>query len=383
MKNSKYLKGALYSDIHLGHRRTKTQHIIETLEDTFPDTVETAKLDVIFMAGDYYDRLLTTNSEDYIAIFTYTTRFLRMCKRMGIVVRFLEGTPSHDYNQCKIFEEANQHIGADFKLASVLSYEHIESLGLDVIYIPDEWSADNEDTKQQVIDLMKRNNLEQVDFVIMHGIFDHQLPPHVIVNIHDFDFYDRIVRYNAYCGHVHQFSERGRVLVPGSLERLSHGDEGAKGHVRFEINGDEISNRFIVNPRAQIYKKIELKSEDYETDEALYRGIVDIATQMVEDKSLVLGSHGRFTIDEKRDLAEAMGMLNDKYPGVVWDSRSNVNNTEDFVKVNEIVDKDKPKLIITKDNIVGLTMEILNEFESDPELVEQATEMLGGILNEG
>lgn len=380
--SSKNIKGAVYSDIHLGHRRTKTKHIIESLKAAFPDDVETSKLDIVFMGGDYFDRLITTNSEEYIDIFLYTCSFLRMCKRMGIVVRFLEGTPSHDYDQCRIFEAANKDIGADFKLASILSYEYIESLGIDVIYIPDEWSADNEDTKLQVIDLMERNHLEQVDFVIMHGIFDHQLPPHVVANIHDFEFYNGIVRHNVYCGHVHQFSERGKVLVPGSLERLTHGDEGAKGHVRFEIVDGVISNKFVVNELTQIYKKIELKNEDYETDEELYRAIVAIAEALINDNSLVLGSHARFTIDEKRDLAQAMSMLNEKFPGVIWDSRVNTSNTENFVKVNDILDKDRPKLIITRDNIVELTMEVLKDMETDQSIIDSAGGMLEGILDE-
>jgi len=55
-KNPEYLSAAFISDIHLGAQNTQTQHIIRNLDAMFPNNEITAQLDVIYIAGDVFDR---------------------------------------------------------------------------------------------------------------------------------------------------------------------------------------------------------------------------------------------------------------------------------------------------------------------------------------
>lgn len=170
---------ASISDIHLGHPRTNTYLIVENLYKAFPDNEETAKLDLILLAGDVFDRLLTLPQEEVDAIQMWIAHLLYVCEKYNIILRVLEGTPSHDWKQSRQFANINAAMKkpANLKYVEVLSIETIEELGgLTVLYVPDEWNHDANVTRQQVIDLLKQHGLEKVDVACMHGAFDYQLP---------------------------------------------------------------------------------------------------------------------------------------------------------------------------------------------------------------
>src|SRR5690606_34198135 len=142
------LRSAIFSDVHLGHRTTPTEHIIQQLKLALPTNEETSNLDIIWISGDLFDRFLPLNHPDLPLIHEYIAWLLRLCKRHDIVLRVLEGTPSHDNKQAWLVEAINAdvEIGADAKHVESLSIEYIERFGIHVLYIPDEWSADNDDT---------------------------------------------------------------------------------------------------------------------------------------------------------------------------------------------------------------------------------------------
>lgn len=50
------LKIASISDVHLGNPRNEAQFIIDNLYRAFPRNADTASLDVLVIAGDFYDR---------------------------------------------------------------------------------------------------------------------------------------------------------------------------------------------------------------------------------------------------------------------------------------------------------------------------------------
>ena len=55
---SDQLRVVVLSDIHLGHPNTPTVEIIKNLNLAFPDNVEANSIDLIFIAGDVFDRLM-------------------------------------------------------------------------------------------------------------------------------------------------------------------------------------------------------------------------------------------------------------------------------------------------------------------------------------
>jgi DNA repair exonuclease SbcCD nuclease subunit len=90
------------SDIHLGHDKNKTEDIILNLRRFFKTYNSKLKtLDLLTISGDIFDKLLTTNSADYHLAYEWLTELVLLCKRYGIKLRILEGTPSHDWQQAQ------------------------------------------------------------------------------------------------------------------------------------------------------------------------------------------------------------------------------------------------------------------------------------------
>jgi DNA repair exonuclease SbcCD nuclease subunit len=366
------LRIATFSDVHLGHRRTPTESIIENLKRDIPDTAETGKLDVIFIPGDLFDRFLTLPDTNVYEIHAWIARLLRTCKRRDIVLRVLEGTPSHDWKQSRLVESINENTGIDADARHVpdLSIEHHQRFDMDIMYIPDEWSSDNDDTWKQVQQLLSEHRLEQVDFILMHGQFPYQLPPHVNVPTHDPDRYVSICRHYVFCGHVHIPSRYENIIVPGSYDRLTHGEEHPKGHWRVLVNpkgDDEVV--FYENHGATLYKSVDCCHLSVE--EALEK--VD---QLVEP--LLAGSHVRVEADREDPIASSLDVLKRKYPEFNWASKlqSKAKSGKEMLQDMRAKYQTKP---ITQRTIGDMVGGRLKQMECDDSTIQQCLNALGEV----
>ena len=102
MKKNK-ISYLVLSDIHLGHNINKTENIINNLQIYFKENYkEFSKLDMICIAGDVFDKLLVSSSIDFLLATEWLTELIVFCKQHDIILRILEGTPSHDRNQSKV-----------------------------------------------------------------------------------------------------------------------------------------------------------------------------------------------------------------------------------------------------------------------------------------
>src|SRR5690606_8366029 len=108
-------RGASLSDIHLCHKRTPTRHIVRNLRSAFPNDRETKELDLIFIVGDVFDTEVPAHLDDWFETKLWVNGLLRMAKANDITVVVLEGTPSHDWKQSRLFvaENDDSNIGAD------------------------------------------------------------------------------------------------------------------------------------------------------------------------------------------------------------------------------------------------------------------------------
>ena len=121
------LKMAVFSDIHLGHMKNDTADIIKNLDNAMKDKAWLRELDVLFLSGDVFDRLLYLPEDSSNAIRLWISHMLRMCAEYDIILRVLEGTPSHDWGQPELFISTNVigDIKANVKYQSTLCIEHI------------------------------------------------------------------------------------------------------------------------------------------------------------------------------------------------------------------------------------------------------------------
>lgn len=368
-------QAAQIGDVHMGHPNTPTEHIVSSLRSIFPDNSITGALNVIWITGDLFDRQLSMKDPEGLIITQWMVSFLRMCKKWDISLRILEGTPSHDWKQSRWFVHQNEinDIGCDVKYFSDLSIEYMEKYGIHVLYVPDEWRVSCDDTWLEVVALLKQHNLEKVDFAIMHGAFPHQLPKniHHQTEMHDPERYLSIVKKFIMVGHVHFYSQYERIIAAGSTERLSHGEEGPKGHVRYEFHDDGNDRiTFIENKKAQRYDTINCTGLDAD---ALHAAV---ATKI---ESLPPGSFIRFKAAKGDVAVSSIDYFKETFPQFTW-SVAVVGDGKTEEKPTLIDTRNRFKSIsITKDNIVTLLMDRVTA--KAPHLFDRAKARLEETIN--
>lgn len=251
------------SDIHLGHKKTPTKFIVSNLVSFFKSYEHKEDLDIIFFAGDVFDASLELKSDDIGEVMWFLGWLFEYCAQYTIALRVLEGTPSHDWAQSKIFGHIATLTKAsvDYKYINALTIEHMGSIGIDVLYMPDEWNLTTDKTYEEVLELLRNNHLDKVDIGIFHGMFAYQAPPMALrLPVHDEAKYLSVVRHFINIGHVHTASVFDRILAQGSFDRLCHGDESPKGAFEIVLSKEgENSYCFIENPNAMVYKTVVLK----------------------------------------------------------------------------------------------------------------------------
>lgn len=363
MKSDVYFASA--SDFHLGHPNTTTVEILDNIRRAFPDNEETGRLDVIFFGGDLFDGLMSLDDPNVDEIMAWMYEFLAMCKRRDIIFRVLEGTPSHDWRQPRLFELINtqQRLDTDFKYVSTLSIEYIERLGIHVLYVPDEWRPDTEDTWKEVLELLREHSLETVDFAVMHGNFSYQLPEVAKAPKHIPERYLDIVTHYILVGHVHFPSRYERILANGSFDRISQGEEHAKGHwrVRVRLNGDD-EVVFKENKYAKVYMTIDCRG--LTVDEMLKK------LEMVRE--LPNGSFLRVACERSNPILTSLDLIRRYYPLVRWSTPKVIEDGPSPV-ANMLVDMRSSfqQLNITRDNIEELLMSRIQTQTQDPVVLKR------------
>lgn len=371
--NPSNLKIAVASDIHLGHARNPAERIIKNLRTAFPDNAETAELDIIVLAGDVFDTLLELPDDEVTEIKVWVAYMLRLCKKHGIRMYVLEGTPSHDWKQSRIFESLNEitGIGADLKYVRSLSIEYEERHDQWLLFVPDEWTNSTETTLSQVHDLLRAKGLTQVDYAFMHGQFEYQLPPIVKAQKHSSEEYLKIVKHLIFIGHVHIHSRYERIIAQGSFDRLTHGEEGPKGHVRAYRRGDEHDVVFVENAAALRF--VTVKCEAMTLEDTL----AEIAKQ-VED--LPQESFVRVRGSWDNPIFSNMDALIRKWPWFTWDKQP-VDDGE--VETAETALDDEITYVpitITKDNVTSLLTDRLINAGATSDVLAMAQAIMPEVL---
>lgn len=348
----KPVKMAVISDVHLGHPKNEASYIVKNLRTAFPWNEETAQLDFIFIAGDLLDRLLQRPDEASVHIDLWALEFLGLCKAFGIRLRILEGTPSHDWKQSAIFETLNDgaKIGCDLKYIRELSIVYEPDFDINILYVPDEWEPDPSDTYAQTLELMRAKGLEKIDFAIMHGQFEYQLPSFIKAPKHNSSDYLKIIKYLIFIGHVHVYSTYERIIAQGSFDRLSQGEEGPKGHVRATVfpNGDYLAD-FVENKNAR--KFITIECEGLTLEESLREVESQIAN--IPDNSFI-----RVSCLKGNPLLENIHELTLRWPLYYWSKIvRDIKEDEVEIEENELSVIDFNPITITRDNITKLMMD--------------------------
>lgn len=361
------------SDIHLYHTRTPTRKICEELRHYF--NLDNKDMDILFIAGDMFDRLSTVPKEQVSESYFLIYDLLKWAKETDTQIRILEGTPSHDWKQSKSFLTINEISGikADIAYFPELSIEYNEKFDIYCLYVPDEWNAKCEDTLEEVKTLMKNKGIEKVDISIMHGQFHYQLPEIARAPKHNEEEYLKLTKYYISIGHVHKHSTLDRIIAQGSFSRLSHGEEEPKGYVKAQLktNG-EMSYTFIENTLAPIYKDIDIR--DYNIHQAMSY-ILTICDTLPE------ASHVRLIVMQDHPLAKNMDELIKSYPLFKWSQKVILKEKEEITSSVEDFSHYEA-IMLTKDNIIPKLMERLRLKNLSLDHIEKMEEILSLAIKE-
>lgn len=365
--------GASVSDIHLGHNKTSTDHIITNLRREFPDVESTHKLDAIFFGGDLFDRLLSLNQFDVPMILEWAGLKFKMAEENKIHLYFMEGTPSHDWGQQRLLEVLKKlGMGSNYvHFVNELSIVYNPDLDINILFVPDEWRPEPDDTWREVVQLLSDKGLDKVDFTILHGAFDFQLPEHVKVPKHLSERYQSITRHRVYGAHIHTASVRGNIRVNGSFDRISHNEEEDKGHWRIRFkNGEVADETFMVNRHAKAYRTIDCSGLDLET---AFDKLAATVAEVPDD------SHLRVKANKPDPILASFDVLRKRFPQIHWSSKVVEGET---VQKNLLVDMRSTftQVQITPDNIAELLMEKVAQLTRDPVILQRCSARMNELI---
>lgn len=356
---------AVFGDVHLGHPNTPTEHILKNLDRAFPSSAQMKQLDGIFIEGDLFDRSLHLSDPNVAAIKSWMFRFLRMCERHNVELWVLEGTPSHDWRQSSWLKFLNEEakIGAKMRYVDTLAIEYSERFG-HILFIPDEW-AEPDETWMQVQQLLQSRGLTHVDYAVMHGAFTFQLPEFVKSPKHIPERYLGIVRKYIFIGHHHKATQYDRILAAGSFDRLTHGEEEAKGHWHVRVggaDGDRIT--FVENKGAKIYRTI--NCQGLSVEEALIK--LEEVIALPEDSAVRVEA-------EKGHAILGLDLLRKKYPHVSWSSKV-AEGVQTQAKMLVDLRSTNVQVAITRNNIREMLMARVKMLVSDPAILNRCEQRL-------
>ena len=356
-KSPNILKILETADIHLGHQRTPSESTLEALDRVInPKTLK--DLDVLLIAGDFFDHLLQFPDDRVLKIEAWVCQLLLLCKKFDVVLRVLEGTGSHDCKQSRIFVNLNSSaaINADVKYIDKISVEVIERFGISVLYVPDN-QGHNDSVWQNVQTVLLEAGLKQVDFAVMHGFFEFQIPFGIQdTNAHIQARYESIVRYTIFIGHHHTHRLVGKVAVSGSINRHVHGEEEAKGSLLATYTPSGLKTmEFVVNPKAKVYKTLEMREASVE----------DIMRKL-DSLDLPYDSAIRLSVNSTDPICTVFREVSMRYPQ--YELTLDREKSKQLDERIESIKFSYEPITITKDNIRGLLMERMVSKLSQPDL---------------
>jgi hypothetical protein len=348
---------AVVSDLHLGHRKTATRFIVDNLNKVVTHPNVFSQLDIFFIAGDLFDDLLMLSQDEISTIQEWIFRTLALCAKYKVKFRLLKGTPSHDRDQSSWVESIASlckdhfHGDIDFVYQKDIAVEYFDQWNLKVIYVPDEARPTGMEILRDAKLLAAKQGWQSVDLAIMHGFFKYQIPV-MKAHTHALDEEDWLdfVTGGIFIGHVHTHSRYKGIFAQGSFDRLTHGQEEAKGFARAIVAKDFCQADFVENPGAMVYRTLVCNHED-----------VDKAIEYIDRNLKRLHQsvcHIRIRANDAKPILQSERVLKNRYPQVRW-SFDKIKSEQDLKKHMQRKARLHESLIINKHTLHDQLLERL------------------------
>lgn len=348
------------SDIHLGNRATSSDMVIDGLNRTVTNYETMITADALIVAGDLFDRLLNLALSDISSINKWFIDLLYLSRDTNCAIRILEGTPSHDWKQSKfLFELAeNFKIDVDLQYIDTLCVVDDATLGMTIGYVPDEWRESHEQTTKEMREILATRALKQVDIMVMHGMFEFQIPK---VKIPTFETKDWLpwVRYMIVIGHDHKHKTYDKIIVPSSHNRLAMNEEDDKGYIVTDICNDVVTSTFIINPYAKRYDTIDVTDLDPE------QAMSEIKERLTELRGAE--SKLRIRIEADSNLESSINEIKKQY-GLVTIQLEKTRRAAAIEELEELFVTTVNSININADNISDMILRAIVERDLDADL---------------
>ncbi len=251
------------SDIHIDVPRVAASIIADNFRAKILPHM-TDDLDMLVIAGDLSDGALDMSGVASYELISLMQEIVRLAVEHNIIVRVLQGTFTHDRKQNQFFKLFTHQL---VKVVTTIDVEVIESLGISVLYKPDDLPF--KDAVVRIKTLLKDCSIDKVDLFINHGYFSHLLPhgiPHVPTNTLSYSDTKQFVKGIVLTGHVHTPGIYKNIVCNGSFDRLQHGEEEKKGFflIDYSVENNRATVDFMDNELATIFKTIDVS--DIESD---------------------------------------------------------------------------------------------------------------------
>lgn len=372
----KNCKGLVFGDVHTFHPNTPTHHVVEVMYRYVLGYSKLKELDIILIEGDFFDSLIPYNHPDVHLVEKFILDLLIACSENNIVLRLLEGTPSHDMAQginfVKIKE--NNEIDVDFRYVDDIEIEYIESLDMHIGYVPDEMESPLHKCYDRMVNEMTKIGIDKVDLMCMHGAFDFQFPSFYEVDSFNSKLWQALVEYFIFIGHHHDFNVLGKIIASGSLERNKHGEEKPKGLTYFEIIDGVKDYKFIINEMSRTYKTYEVTTQ---IDEHVLKSLG------LELEALPIGARVRFSTPTRTDGNNLVEYFQRIFPQFHFTFKVQDTSKKDKAKklVYPTFEATSEKLKIDSSNIVNLLIEEMKNDERVPnKSLKRVEELLNGVI---
>lgn len=352
-------------DLHFGNRYLGTESFINKIEKFIVPHLQSG-IDILFIPGDFVDRLFTMNHHISRLLSRVMTRFISLAIEHKFLIRVVRGTYTHDHDQNEHWIENTLKLTDDPNIVKVFnSVAYEEVLGLHVVYIPD---SVPKNTVTTIRKMMKDRSIDKLDFIVGHGYLEHVLPPGK--PIHETVFNVDVLSKLSNCivfGHIHTFSIYKNSLYTGSFDRFRHGEEEDKGFVIIYYSQSDTFLRyeFIKNEDSIPFVTYDFTSFNSQKD------VVDKFTDIVQSISLQNNdlAYIRIVIHDplfKQTLSE----ISKKYSNILLTFKKNKSSV---IKRSE--SSITSLKIITKDNLPSL----INSFIDNQLSVDEITSILNSL----
>lgn len=276
---------------------------------------ELESLDVIFIAGDYFDHLLSLNEKSAYNAINFMDSLMFLADEHKAVIRIIYGTESHECNQYSLINTLATNRSINIKVIKTVQEEEFCD-GIHVLYIPEEYIYNKNEYYKEFFTGDKK-----YDYIIGHGVIQEMMETasyHMQKSTKDSNrskvpvFTSTELSENCkgtvYFGHYHiNKNINNKIFYVGSFSRWCFGEEEPKGFYYFKKNGKKYSHKFIENTLTEKYTTFNYPYDNpiFKSEEMMEEELQKIS-KFIKDNLL---SHIRLIMNLPEDYPNAEGLL--------------------------------------------------------------------------